>query len=311
MEMPARGKKCVGMQNLIKEGQEMMAEAEDDDTRDALMIAAAQKVEHYEIASYGTLRVWANLLGHSDAASLFEETLDEEKETDRAADRHRRELRQRGRCRTGRARTRKTSSTPRASARARGHPAARRAMGGAGSSRQQAADRSGSSAARGAADRAATPRSDLRIRRRTRRVRGVAGSIRLLRVPVPLQPPLHSQSADSSPDVAGKEICRGEVRKKAQDKVEKVMHERKHGTLRSGSSGRKVTSRKQAIAIGLSEARREGGKVPPRKTSGRKKSSARKKSSRKTSGRKKTSSRKKTSGRKTAGRKTSGRRKSR
>ncbi|MGE3955447.1 MAG: ferritin-like domain-containing protein [Vicinamibacterales bacterium] len=82
LEMPARGKKCVGMQNLIKEGQEMMAEAEDDDTRDALMIAAAQKVEHYEIASYGTLRVWANLLGHSEVASLFEDTLDEEKETD-------------------------------------------------------------------------------------------------------------------------------------------------------------------------------------------------------------------------------------
>ncbi len=82
LEMPARGKKCVGMQNLIREGQEMMAEAEDDDTRDALMIAAAQKVEHYEIASYGTLRVWANLLGHSEVASLFEDTLDEEKETD-------------------------------------------------------------------------------------------------------------------------------------------------------------------------------------------------------------------------------------
>lgn len=50
--------------------------------------------------------------------------------------------------------------------------------------------------------------------------------------------------------------------KKAQDKVEKAMHERKEGTLRSGS-GDKVTSRKQAIAIGLSEARKEGGKVPP------------------------------------------------
>ena len=53
--------------------------------------------------------------------------------------------------------------------------------------------------------------------------------------------------------------------KKAQDKVEKAMHERKHGTLRSGRSGKKVTSRKQAIAIGLSEARREGGKVPRRR----------------------------------------------
>ena len=51
----------------------------------------------------------------------------------------------------------------------------------------------------------------------------------------------------------------------ASTKVEKAMHERKHGTLRSGRSGKKVTSRKQAIAIGLSEARREGGKVPSRK----------------------------------------------
>ena len=60
---------------------------------------------------------------------------------------------------------------------------------------------------------------------------------------------------------------------KAQRKVQRAMHERKHGTLRSGRSGRKVTSRKQAIAIGLSEARREGGKVPrrrSRKTSKRK-----------------------------------------
>ncbi len=51
---------------------------------------------------------------------------------------------------------------------------------------------------------------------------------------------------------------------KAQEKVEKAMHERKHGELKSGRSGKKVTSRKQAIAIGLSEARREGGKVPRR-----------------------------------------------
>jgi Family of unknown function (DUF6496) len=66
--------------------------------------------------------------------------------------------------------------------------------------------------------------------------------------------------------------------KKAQSKVERAMHERKRGTLKSGRSGKKVTSRKQAIAIGLSEARREGGKVP-RKTSGRtrKRSGGRKK----------------------------------
>lgn len=70
--------------------------------------------------------------------------------------------------------------------------------------------------------------------------------------------------------------------KKAQEKVEKVMHERKKGTLKSGGSGKKVTSRKQAIAIGLSEARREGGKVPSKKSS--------KKSTKKSS---KTSSKKK------------------
>ena len=59
--------------------------------------------------------------------------------------------------------------------------------------------------------------------------------------------------------------------RKAQSKVKRAMHERKHGTLRSGRSGKRVTSRKQAIAIGLSEARRAGGKVPRRRKSGRKK----------------------------------------
>lgn len=67
--------------------------------------------------------------------------------------------------------------------------------------------------------------------------------------------------------------------KGAQDKVEKVMRERKRGTLKSGRSGKKVTSRKQAIAIGLSEARKAGAKVPKKKSgsSSRKKSSGRKK----------------------------------
>jgi len=63
--------------------------------------------------------------------------------------------------------------------------------------------------------------------------------------------------------------------KKAQSKVKKVMHEKKHGTLRSGS-GKKVTSRKQAIAIGLSEARKAGAKVPKKKASSRKKTSSKK-----------------------------------
>jgi Family of unknown function (DUF6496) len=59
---------------------------------------------------------------------------------------------------------------------------------------------------------------------------------------------------------------------KASEKVEKAMHERKRGTLKSGGSGKKVTSKKQAIAIGLSEARRAGGKVPKKKSSSRKSS---------------------------------------
>ena len=58
---------------------------------------------------------------------------------------------------------------------------------------------------------------------------------------------------------------------KAQKKVERAMHERKHGSLRSGRSGKKVTSRKQAIAIGLSEARRAGAKVPPKRKGGSRK----------------------------------------
>ena len=65
--------------------------------------------------------------------------------------------------------------------------------------------------------------------------------------------------------------------RKAQQKVRKAMHERKRGTLRSGRSGKKVKSRKQAIAIGLSEARRAGGKVPARRKGGKRRSSRRKK----------------------------------
>jgi hypothetical protein len=70
--------------------------------------------------------------------------------------------------------------------------------------------------------------------------------------------------------------------KKASKKVKRAMHERKHGTLKSGRSGKKVKSRKQAIAIGLSEARHEGAKVPKKKSGGRKKrSGGRKKASKK------------------------------
>ena len=79
----------------------------------------------------------------------------------------------------------------------------------------------------------------------------------------------------------GQEVSMARYGKKASDKVEKAMHERKRGTLKSGKSGKKVTSRKQAIAIGLSEARRAGGKVPRKKSSSRKSSSKKRSSSKK------------------------------
>ena len=96
--------------------------------------------------------------------------------------------------------------------------------------------------------------------------------------------------------------------RKASEKVREVMHERKRGSLKSGLAGRKVKSRKQAIAIGLSEARRAGAKVPPRKSASRK-SSSRKSSSRKSTARK--SSSRKSASRKSASRRSTGSRKSR
>ena len=70
------------MKGLIKEGQEMMEELEKGATLDAALIASAQKVEHYEIASYGTLATFAEIMGHQDAKDLLGQTLDEEKEAD-------------------------------------------------------------------------------------------------------------------------------------------------------------------------------------------------------------------------------------
>jgi ferritin-like metal-binding protein YciE len=77
-----RGKTCEAMKSLIEEGQQMLEEVEPGPTRDALLIASAQKVEHYEMAAYGTARTFAALLGHREAARLLEETLEQEKETD-------------------------------------------------------------------------------------------------------------------------------------------------------------------------------------------------------------------------------------
>jgi ferritin-like metal-binding protein YciE len=76
------GKTCEGMEGIIEEGKEIVNARGDEETRDAGMIAAAQRVEHYEIAGYGTARNFAKLLGHEDWARLLQQTLDEEKETD-------------------------------------------------------------------------------------------------------------------------------------------------------------------------------------------------------------------------------------
>jgi ferritin-like metal-binding protein YciE len=78
-----RGKKCKAMEGLIEEGKEVMQEDMDDETRDAALIAAAQRVEHYEIAGYGTVRTYATLLGEREAARLLQQTLDEEGQTDK------------------------------------------------------------------------------------------------------------------------------------------------------------------------------------------------------------------------------------
>jgi len=78
----AKGKKCKGMEGVVKEGSEVLDEDMNDDTKDAAIIGAAQRVEHYEIAGYGTARTHADLLGLDEDARLLEQTLEEEKETD-------------------------------------------------------------------------------------------------------------------------------------------------------------------------------------------------------------------------------------
>ncbi len=80
---PAKAKTCKAMQGLVEEGNEMMEEDAEDAVMDAAIIAAAQKVEHYEMASYGTVRTWARLCGEEEAADLLQETLDEEGEADK------------------------------------------------------------------------------------------------------------------------------------------------------------------------------------------------------------------------------------
>jgi ferritin-like metal-binding protein YciE len=81
---PVKGKKCKAMEGLIAEGKDVMDEHAESSMLDAALICAAQKIEHYEIASYGTICTWADLLGLGEVSELLKETLDEEKTTDEA-----------------------------------------------------------------------------------------------------------------------------------------------------------------------------------------------------------------------------------
>jgi ferritin-like metal-binding protein YciE len=83
LDISLRGKKCKGAEGLIEEGKELMEEDFEDDVLDAGLIGAAQKVEHYEIAAYGTARTHANLLGLKKVAKMLQQTLDEEAKTDK------------------------------------------------------------------------------------------------------------------------------------------------------------------------------------------------------------------------------------
>ena len=77
------GKTCVGMKGVLEEGSEVLDDTEEGTVRDAGLIAASQRVEHYEMAGYGSARDFANTLGLSDVAALLEETLEEEKQADK------------------------------------------------------------------------------------------------------------------------------------------------------------------------------------------------------------------------------------
>src|SRR6184192_4589062 len=83
LDQSTRGRKCKGMEGLIEEGSEMIEEDAEDEVRDAGLIAAAQRVEHYEIASYGCARTYAELLGDRHGVHLLQTTLTEESDTDK------------------------------------------------------------------------------------------------------------------------------------------------------------------------------------------------------------------------------------
>jgi ferritin-like metal-binding protein YciE len=82
LDEKVRGKHCDGIEGIIEEGKSVMEEDFDETTMDACLIAAGQRAEHYEMAAYGTLVAWATAMGHSEAANLLQQTLDEEKAAD-------------------------------------------------------------------------------------------------------------------------------------------------------------------------------------------------------------------------------------
>ena len=83
LDEKVRGKHCDGIAGIIEEGKSIMEEDFDDTTMDACLIAAGQRSEHYEMAAYGTLVAWAQAMGHTEAAKLLRQTLDEEKAADK------------------------------------------------------------------------------------------------------------------------------------------------------------------------------------------------------------------------------------
>lgn len=82
LDEKARGKHCAGMAGIIEEGKDVMGEDFDEATMDACLVASAQRVEHYEMAAYGTLIAWANAMGHDEVTQLLQASLDEEKAAD-------------------------------------------------------------------------------------------------------------------------------------------------------------------------------------------------------------------------------------
>src|SRR5687767_5664590 len=83
LDEKVRGKHCDGIAGIIEEGKSIMDQDFDETTMDACLIAAGQRAEHYEMAAYGTLVAWAQAMGHTEAASLLQQTLDEEKAADK------------------------------------------------------------------------------------------------------------------------------------------------------------------------------------------------------------------------------------